>query len=82
MQVCVSFQFLGPPRAIGQHDEDGAIRRFPSDAIQFEEVKVSQSDGGFVKLNLCANVKVSMMVMRCIRTSGQYPCQHRGYRHQ
>jgi hypothetical protein len=37
---------------------------FPTDASQFEEIKASQLDGdGPFKLSLCANVKVSLMVM-------------------
>jgi hypothetical protein len=53
MQACLSFQLLGPPRAIDQHDEDGAIRCFPAEAIQFEQVKASQSDGGSFMLDVC-----------------------------
>jgi hypothetical protein len=65
MQACLSFQLPGPPRTIGQHDEEAAIGWFPTDGIQSEEVKASQSDGGgSFKLNLCASVKVHMMVMR------------------
>jgi hypothetical protein len=77
MQVYLSFQLLGPPRAIDQSDEDGAIRCFRADAIQFEEVKKSQSEGGSFKLKLRANLKVSMMVMRWTGTSGWHPCQLR-----
>jgi hypothetical protein len=40
------------------------IRYFTANAIQFEEVKASQSNGDSFRLNLCANVKVSMMVVR------------------
>jgi hypothetical protein len=48
----------------GQHDADCAIRCFQTGAMQFEEVKASQSDGGGpFKLSLCASVKVSLMVM-------------------
>jgi hypothetical protein len=37
---------------------------FQTDAIQFEDAKASQSDGGgFFKLSLYLNVKVSLMVM-------------------
>jgi hypothetical protein len=37
---------------------------FPTNAIQFEKVKASQSnDGGSIKLNLSASVKVSLMAM-------------------
>jgi hypothetical protein len=65
MPTCLSFQLLGPRPAIGQHDEDSAIRCFPADAIQFEEVKASQTDsGGSFKLNLCASAKASLVVMR------------------
>jgi hypothetical protein len=37
---------------------------FPIDAIQFEEAKASQSDGGgSFKLGLCGSVKVSLLLM-------------------
>jgi hypothetical protein len=64
MKTCLSFQLLGPPRAIGQHDEDGAVPCFPTDEIQFEEVKASQLDGSSFKLILSAGVKMPTMVMR------------------
>jgi hypothetical protein len=65
MQTCLSFELPGPPRTVGQHDAEAAIGWIPTDGIQFEEVKESQSDGGgSFKLNLCASVKVSMIVMR------------------
>jgi hypothetical protein len=82
MQACLSFQLLRPPRAISQDDEDGTIRCFPTDAIQFEEIKASQLDsGGSFKLNLCECESVSGGNEMNI-TSRSYPCQHRGYRHQ
>jgi hypothetical protein len=37
---------------------------FQTDAIQFEETKTSQSDGGsFFKLSLYMNVKIPLIVM-------------------
>jgi hypothetical protein len=42
-QRCLPLQLLRPPRAIGRHDENGAIRCFLIDAIQFEEVKAALS---------------------------------------
>jgi hypothetical protein len=52
-QQCLTFQLLGPPRAIGQHDEDRVARCFPADAIQSEQVKASQLDrGSSFKLSL------------------------------
>jgi hypothetical protein len=37
---------------------------FPTDAVQFQGIKMSQSDGGIsFKLCLCASMKVSLTVM-------------------
>jgi hypothetical protein len=56
---------------------------FPTNAVQFEDAKASQSDGGdSFKLSLCASVKVSLMVMSSIGTNARSPSQHRGHRHQ
>jgi hypothetical protein len=40
---------------------------FPTDVIQFEEIKKTQSDGGgSFKLSLCANAKVSLIMISSI----------------
>jgi hypothetical protein len=44
-QCCLLFQFLAPSHIIGQYDDAGASNDFPTDAIQFEEVKTNQWDG-------------------------------------
>jgi hypothetical protein len=63
-QYYLTFQLLGLPRAIGQHDEDGAaISCFPIDAIQFGRAKARLSDGGSFKMNLYATVNVSLIMM-------------------
>jgi hypothetical protein len=54
-----------------------------ADAIQFEEMKASQSDGGgSFTLSLYASVKVSLMMISSIGMNAGYSRQHRGYRHQ
>jgi hypothetical protein len=59
------FSFLDCRYAIGEHDEDDAIWSFPADAVQFEEVKASQSDGcRCFKLNLCTGMTVSLMALK------------------
>jgi hypothetical protein len=56
-----------------RHNEDGvAYDAFPTNAIQFEEVKAGQSDdGGSIKLTLSASVKVSLIVMQSTGTNAR-----------
>jgi hypothetical protein len=50
--------------SVKRNEDCVVIHAFPIDAIQFEEVKPSQSDGGgSFKLSLYASVKVSLMMM-------------------
>jgi hypothetical protein len=61
-ELCLPFQPHGLPRLIDQHDEDGVIQCFSTDAIQFEEVKASQSNrSDSFKLSLCVNVLLMVM---------------------
>jgi hypothetical protein len=47
-----------------RHDADGTIQYLPTDAIEFENAKSSQSDGdSSFKLRLDLSVKASLMVM-------------------
>jgi hypothetical protein len=64
-QHSLLFQLLGLFHAISRHDEDaGAIQCLPTDTIEFEETKASQSDGGSsFTLSLYVSVKISLMVM-------------------
>jgi hypothetical protein len=51
-------------KPITHNDDAVAIRSLPPDTIEFEEVKVSQSNANdSFTLSLCTSVKVSLMVM-------------------
>jgi hypothetical protein len=66
-QHCFPFQF---PKALGRfatsirHDGTAStFNAFPTDAIQFEDAKASESDGSrSFKLSLCVTVKISLMI--------------------
>jgi hypothetical protein len=70
-QHCLPFQHLGPRRAIGQIMRTAPSNALPTDAMQFQEAKAGQSDGGSLKLRLCVSVKACLMALSSTRPCGR-----------